>query len=132
MGFPADRGIAGWVLSNGKAVRVDDVQSHPRFFRGIDADTGVTTRTMLCAPLTTYQGVTGVIQVLNRRGDQAFTDDDLAFLEALAGSVAVAIENARLFGRVKASEELLRVQVGALRRDMARRDGFSEMRSCRR
>ena len=125
--FPADRGIAGWVLSNGKAVRVDDVQSHPRFFRGIDADTGVTTRTMLCAPLTTYQGVIGVIQVLNRRGDQPFTDDDLAFLEALAGSVAVAIENARLFARVKASEELLRVQVGALRRDMAHRDRFSEI-----
>jgi Nif-specific regulatory protein len=125
--FPADRGIAGWVLSNGKAVRVDDVQSDPHFFRGIDADTGVTTRTMLCAPLTTYQGVIGVIQVLNRRGDQPFTDDDLAFLEALAGSVAVAIENARLFARVRASEELLRVQVGALRRDMAHRDRFSEI-----
>jgi transcriptional regulator with PAS, ATPase and Fis domain len=56
-----------------------------------------------------------------------FTDDDLAFLEALAGSVAVAIENARLFAGVRASEELLRVQVGALRRDMARRDRFSEI-----
>jgi transcriptional regulator with GAF, ATPase, and Fis domain len=125
--FPADRGIAGLVLSNGKAVRVDDVQSHPRFFRGIDADTGMTTRTMLCAPLTTYQGVTGVIQVLNRRGDAQFSDDDLAFLEALAGSVAVAIENARLFARVKTSEELLRVQVGALRRDRAHRDRFDEI-----
>ena len=44
---------------------------HPRFFGGIDAHTGVTTRTLLCAPLTTYQGVIGVIQVLNRRGDAA-------------------------------------------------------------
>ncbi len=125
--FPADRGIAGWVLSSGKAVRIDDVQSHPRFFSGIDADTGFTTRTLLCAPLTTYQGVIGVVQVLNRRGDLPFTDDDLAFLEALAGSVAVAIENARLFARVKTSEELLRVQVGALRRDLAHRDRFSEI-----
>jgi Nif-specific regulatory protein len=125
--FPAERGIAGAVLSDGKAVRVDDVQSDPRFFGGIDADTGFTTRALLCAPLTTYQGVIGVIQVLNRRGGQPFTDDDLAFLEALAGSVAVAIENARLFARVKASEELLRVQVGALRRDMAHRDRFNEI-----
>src|SRR6516164_6235537 len=128
--FPADRGIAGLVLGTGEAVRVDDVQSHPRFFGGIDAATGFTTRSVLCAPLTTYQGVIGVIQVLNRRGDRAFTDDDLAFLVALAGSVAVAIENARLFGRVKASEERLRVQVGALRRDMARRDRFSEIVGC--
>jgi len=125
--FPAERGIAGWVLSHGRAVRVDDVQSDPRFFSGIDADTGFTTRTLLCAPLTTYQGVIGVLQVLNRREGQPFTDDDLAFLEALAGSVAVAIENARLFARVKASEELLRVQVGALRRDMAHRDRFNEI-----
>jgi len=128
--FPADRGIAGLVLGTGEAVRVDDVQSHPRFFGGIDAATGFITRSVLCAPLTTYQGVIGVIQVLNRRGDRAFTDDDLAFLVALAGSVAVAIENARLFGRVKASEERLRVQVGALRRDMARRDRFSEIVGC--
>src|SRR4030095_9546104 len=66
--FPAERGIAGLVLSSGKAVRVDDVQSHPHFFGGVDADTGVTTRTMLCAPLNTHQGVIGVIQVLNRGG----------------------------------------------------------------
>src|SRR5215475_3846608 len=125
--FPAERGIAGWVLSHGSAVRVDDVQSDPRFFSGIDADTGFTTRTLLCAPLTTYQGVIGVLQVLNRREGEPFTDDDLAFLEALAGSVAVAIENARLFARVKASEELLRVQVVALRRDMAHRDRFNEI-----
>jgi Nif-specific regulatory protein len=125
--FPADRGIAGMVLSSGKAVNIDDVQKHPRFFGGIDADTGFTTRTVLCAPLTTYQGVIGVIQVLNHRGEQPFSDDDLAFLEALAGSVAVAIENARLFARVRASEELLRVQVGALRRDMAHRDRFNEI-----
>jgi Nif-specific regulatory protein len=68
-----------------------------------------------------------VLQVLNRNSGEPFSDDDLAFLEALAGSVAVAIENARLFARVKASEDLLRAQVGALRRDMAHRDRFSEI-----
>src|SRR6478736_363981 len=26
--FPAERGIAGWVLSSGEAVRVDDAQTH--------------------------------------------------------------------------------------------------------
>ncbi|MEO8605512.1 MAG: sigma 54-interacting transcriptional regulator, partial [bacterium] len=125
--FPADRGIAGWVLSHGEAVRVDDVQGDKRFFAGIDRATGFTTRTVLCAPLRTYQGVIGVLQVLNRKHGLPFSDDDLAFLEALAGSVAVAIENARLFARVKASEDLLRAQVGALRRDMARRNRFDDI-----
>jgi len=125
--FPAARGIAGWVLSKGAAVCVDDVQSDPRFFTGIDHATGFVTRTLLCAPLRTHQGVIGVIQVLNRRAERRFSPDDLAFLEALAGSVAVAIDNARLYARVKASEDLLRAQVGALRRDMAHRDRFQEI-----
>src|SRR5207249_1031442 len=38
-----------------------------------------------------------------------------------------AIENARMYARIKASEEKLRVQVGVLRRDLARRDRFAEM-----
>ncbi len=125
--FPADRGIAGAVLKSGEAVRVDDVRSDPRFYSGIDRDTGFTTRSVLCAPLKTHQGTIGVIQVLNHRGDMPFTNDDLAFLEALSGSVAVAIENARLYARVKASEERLRAQVSALRRDLAHRDRFADM-----
>ena len=53
-----------------------------------------------------------MIEVVNRQGGVPFTDDDLRFLETLAGSIAVAVENARLHARIKASEEKLRVQVG--------------------
>jgi Nif-specific regulatory protein len=124
--FPADRGVAGDVLP-GTGVRVDDVAHDPRFYGGVDEHTGITTRTLLCAPLPSRQGVIGTLQVINRRGGGRFSDADLAFLEALAGAVGVAIENAQLFARVKASEEGLRAQVGAFRRDLARRDGFAEM-----
>jgi Nif-specific regulatory protein len=125
--FPAARGIAGNVVQSGQSVRVDDVGSDPRFYDGIDRDTGLTTRTMLCAPLNAHGERIGVIQVINRRGGLSFTDDDLNFLEGLAGSVAVAIENARLYAHVKTSEERLRAQVGALRRDIAQRDRFADM-----
>jgi Nif-specific regulatory protein len=125
--FPAGRGIAGGVVRSGKSVRVDDVGSDPRFYSGIDRDTGLTMRNVLCAPLNAHGQCIGVIQVINRRAGLSFTDDDLNFLEGLAGSVAVAIENARLYARVKTSEERLRAQVGALRRDIARRDRFTGM-----
>jgi len=124
--FPADKGIAGSVLRSGKGVHIADVSQHPQFLQSIDERTGFHTREVLCAPLPTHLGVIGVLQVVNRRGG-SFTESDLSFLEALAGSVAVAIENARLYARVKASEELLRVQVGALRRDMAHRDRFTDL-----
>jgi Nif-specific regulatory protein len=125
--FPADRGIAGAALQSGKSIRVDDAQSDFRFYGGVDRHTGATTRALLAVPLVSPQGQIGVIQAVNRHGGGTFSDADLAFLEALAASVAVAIENARLYSRVKESEERLRTQVGALRRDLARRDRFSEI-----
>jgi Nif-specific regulatory protein len=125
--FPADRGIAGEVIRSGRAVRVDDVARDRRFYGGIDANTGTTTRSLLSAPLLARHGPIGVVQVVNRRGGGAFDDDDLRFLEAIAGAVGIAIENARLYGEAKAAEEGLRAQVGALRRDLARREGFPDM-----
>jgi sigma-B regulation protein RsbU (phosphoserine phosphatase) len=99
MRFPADRGIAGEVLRNGRPIRVDDVHSDSRFFPGADRESRTTTRNLIAAPLRSEQGIIGVIQAVNRRGSAesgvAFSDHDLEFLEALSGSVAVAIDNAR-------------------------------------
>jgi Nif-specific regulatory protein len=125
--FPATEGIAGAVLASGESLRVDDVRSDPRFYPGVDRETGASTRALLAAPLTSRQGTIGVIEVINRRGGDPFGEGDLAFLEALAGGVAISIENARLYDRLRESEERLRAQVGALRRDLARRDRFTDM-----
>ncbi len=125
--FPADRGIAGAALQSGRSIRVDDAQSDFRFYGGVDRHTGATTHAVLAVPLNSHQGQIGVIQAVNRQGGGSFSDDDLTFLETLAASVAVAIENAQLYGHLKASEEKLRTQVGALRRDIARRDRFTEI-----
>jgi serine phosphatase RsbU (regulator of sigma subunit) len=122
--FPADRGIAGAVLRAGAPLRVDDVSSDPRFYADVDRQTGVTTRALLCAPLRTRQGTIGVIQVVNARPGAAFTDDQLAFLEALAASIAVAIENARLYTQLKQQYVALeqgirdREQLLAIRREL--------------
>jgi len=93
MRFPADRGIAGWVLSHDEAAAVGDTERDPRFFGGVDQVTGMSTRRLLCAPLRTPNGNVGVLEVLNPR---AAGPEELAFLEALASDVAVAHETARL------------------------------------
>src|SRR5690606_30286477 len=93
----------------------------PRFHGDVDRITGAVTRGMVCAPLGTPHGIIGVLQVVNRT-EGAFTDADLDLLTALAGSLAIAIDNAQLYARVKADEERLRAEVGVLRRDLARRD----------
>ena len=106
--FPADRGIAGVVLQSGRALRVDDVATDPRFYGGVDHRTGAHTRCLLSAPLRSSQGIIGVVQVLNRRGGGTFTDEDLAFLDALGGSIAAAIDNARLYTQTR--QQLIALQ----------------------
>jgi transcriptional regulator with GAF, ATPase, and Fis domain len=125
--FPSHLGHAGAVLRSGKSSRLDDASAEPQFYRQIDVKTRSRTGPMLTVPLSTRQGRIGVIQVVNQRGGRRFTDDDLWFLEALAASVAVAIENARLYAQMRASEETLREEVAALRQDLARQDRFPEI-----
>ncbi|HEY2105814.1 MAG TPA: sigma 54-interacting transcriptional regulator, partial [Candidatus Binataceae bacterium] len=130
--FPAERGIAGAVLRSGRAEKVDDVRSDRRFFSGVDRKTGMATGSiiaapLIAAPLITAEGSLGVLEAVNRRGGGPFTESDLALFEALAGSVAVAIRNARRFGQMKESEQRLRVQVDSLRRELAGHDRFGEL-----
>jgi Nif-specific regulatory protein len=125
--FSADLGIAGSVLRDGRPIRIDDVSTDSRFYADVDRHTGLTTRSVLAAPLTTRHGTIGMIEVVNRRGGATFTDADLELLTALGGSVAVAIENARMWAQLKDSAERLRAEVGVLRRDLAHRDRFGEM-----
>ena len=125
--FPADRGVAGGVLRDGRARLVADVAAEASFFPSIDEQTGVRTRSLLCAPLRGPDGAIGVIEVVNRRGGGAFTEDDLAFLDALSGSLAVALENARLYAAVRSNEARLEREVSALRRERRQRERFAEL-----
>ncbi|HKD69669.1 MAG TPA: sigma-54-dependent Fis family transcriptional regulator [Candidatus Binataceae bacterium] len=125
--FPAEMGVAGCALKEGVAIRVIDAQIDPRHYHGADRVTGMTTRDLLAVPLITHQGKVGVIEAVNCRGPQPFTEDDLAFFEALGGSIAIAIENARLYAQVRDSEASLRTRIGVLRRDLARTDVFNKI-----
>ena len=91
-------GIAGMVAATGRALRVRDAYSDPRFERDWDVLTGYRTSSILAAPLKNHVGRTiGVIQILNKRGADEFTNEDENILSALSTQAAVAIDNSRLF-----------------------------------
>jgi signal transduction histidine kinase/putative methionine-R-sulfoxide reductase with GAF domain len=91
-------GIAGLVAQTGRALRVRDAYSDPRFERDWDILTGYRTSSILAAPLKNHVGRTiGVIQILNKRGEGEFSTEDEAILSALSTQAAVAIDNSRLF-----------------------------------
>jgi Nif-specific regulatory protein len=113
--FPATQGISGWVLREGRSVLVPDVRHDARFYGAVDRHVGTESRSLICAPLRTHAGTIGVMQVINRKHG-AFTEDDLALLDAVAGNVAVALENARLYQALQAEKEAIQRDNLELRR----------------
>jgi two-component sensor histidine kinase/DNA-binding response OmpR family regulator len=101
--LPPGQGIVGWVAREEKSAIVADVQSDPRFFPGIDEQTGFHTASLLAVPLRARGKLTGVLEVVNKR-DGDFDEDNRALIEMLAASAAIAIENARLY--VQAQQEI--------------------------
>jgi GAF domain-containing protein len=59
-------------------------------------------RSILCIPLSMHGRVVGVLYADNRIEQGIFSNDDIPLLTAFGTQAAIAIENARMFTRVKA------------------------------
>ncbi len=90
------QGIAGYVAARGEAIIVNDTEKSSHFFPVIDEVSGFTTRSALCVPMISQGKVIGVIEVLNKINGE-FGSDDKDLLQAIATSVCIALENARLY-----------------------------------
>lgn len=104
---PLDNSIAGWVVRHGRSLILDDVQTDERFYANVDENLEFVTRSMLAVPLVTGQKVIGALEVINKRGDVAYTSQDVALMEALASQSAVAILNAHLFSQSDLIAEIM-------------------------
>jgi signal transduction histidine kinase/CheY-like chemotaxis protein len=89
------------VVTSGTPLLVPDVRREPLYLPlpGLEE-----VRSELAVPLKSKGQVVGVLDVESDRL-AAFDEEDLTVLEALAGQIAVAIENARLFQETKANLE---------------------------
>ena len=93
----AGNGIGGWVVQNIEPASVDDVQNDPRFDAQVDGLAGDDTHSLLAVPLAYRETIIGVIEAANKAGGRGFDSHDRQLLNTLAGSTAIAIENARLY-----------------------------------
>ena len=99
--IPLGQGITGTAALTGHAVRVGDVKTDPRYINAID-----TVRSELAVPLMLQGKCVGVLDIQSNHPDY-FTRDQQNILTLLASRLAVAIENARLFERVRAQAATL-------------------------
>ncbi len=104
---PAGQGVANWVARTGRSALVNDAQSDPRFYGGIDRKSRFATHSLLAVPMKRDGRVAGVIEVANRYGGAAFTDADLRKLEQLADSLSATIDPDRLSHDGEAMRTLL-------------------------
>ncbi len=95
--FPADQGLAGAVLQTQQSEVINDVQNDSRFYGKFDADSGFRTRNMIVLPLTAGEEKIGVLEVLNKVGDEPFYQEELLMLQSIAEEIAFAIRNAKMF-----------------------------------
>jgi len=96
--FPKSKGLAGYVAETGQILNINDAYQDSRFFPAVDSQTGFRTNTVLCAPIINRQGeIIGVTEAINKK-DGNFDCDDEDLLRSLSSQIAVALENARLYG----------------------------------
>lgn len=99
--LPVGQGIAGWVVQTRQGVVCNDVRNDARFYRGVDEQTGYTTRSLLCAPLQQHDQLLGVITALNTTKPGGFDAEDLALLAAFGGLASTAITRTQAFARLR-------------------------------
>ena len=120
MHFPDHLGVAGWVLRENRSAVIQDAAGDERLYREMDVQQGFRTRSMICVPLRSRRGTIGVLYALNKiRG--RFTDRETRLLESLSGTIAIAIENARLYGDLKAYASSLEIENRRLRGEVQER-----------
>jgi len=87
-------GVVGKVAETGRPLyiyRSEDVERHYKWHTGL-----VKVRTTIALPLRSPEGVYGVVQLVNRAGGGAFSEEDIRFVSLLVEQAGLAFYNARL------------------------------------
>jgi GAF domain-containing protein len=103
--FPGDTGIAGWVVSSGQPLLVDDVTQSPQFAPDAAKSTGYVPRSIMAAPLISHGECLGVLEVLDRGDRERGELGDVDLLGMLAGELGMAVELLSPAGQAKGSSQ---------------------------
>jgi HD-GYP domain-containing protein (c-di-GMP phosphodiesterase class II) len=89
------QGIAGSVAQTKQSLIINDVSKDPRFSTAFDKTSGFITKSILAVPILSRDELVGVAEVLNKKGNLLYTEDDREILESLASLASVSILNAQ-------------------------------------
>lgn len=83
---PKRDSVVGKAISSGKPVVVSELDTKSGAHKSVDEKTGFVTRNILCVPIKspTRNEITGAFQLLNKRNDRGFTDEDVSIAQEVA------------------------------------------------
>ena len=105
MRIPSSTGIAGWVLVTGQPIVIDDLQQDPRFARQAAERTGYVPQGLMAVPLANGDTMLGVLQVLDRSKDRAFSLGEIDLLIMFANQAAIGLDLLQTARRARAVAE---------------------------
>ncbi|KAK5637888.1 hypothetical protein RI129_000191 [Pyrocoelia pectoralis] len=111
--FPLGTGIAGQVAMTGEILNIADAYADSRFNRTVDQLTGYKTNTILCMPIFIRGSVIGVVQMVNKHSGYFTKEDEEAF-EMFAVYCGLALHHAKLYDKIRRSEQKYRVALEVL------------------
>ena len=90
--FPSSTGIAGWVLVTRQPLVVEELSQDPRFAREAAESTGYVPKGLMAVPLLHEERALGVLNVLDRPQQAAFSLAEMELLGLFANEAAIALD----------------------------------------
>ncbi len=116
-------GLAGWVVENREPALISDLNSDFRWVRA--SSSSQEHRSAIAMPLLVAEDVIGVLMVFHRKVD-FFSAELLNMVKAIAGQVAVAINNAHLYELIRDQAERLGSMLRREQEDASRSQAILE------
>jgi signal transduction histidine kinase len=89
-------GVAGNVIKSREPLVVNNVEMDSRFSKRADETSGFSTRNILCTPLIVEGDCIGALELVNKKNEEDFNEEDLFLGEAVSNQIAIAIHNVQL------------------------------------
>ncbi len=96
LSIESGQGVAGYVFSTGQPIALTDVAADARFGRSTAEQTGYVPRSLIAVPLGDDEGILGVLEILDKRGDGGFDLRDVELAGVFARQATVAIRSSRV------------------------------------
>ena len=90
--FPSSTGVAGWVLVTRQPLVVEELETDPRFSREVAESTGFVPKGLMAVPLLHDERALGVLEVLDRPQEAAFSLKEMELLGLFANEAAIALD----------------------------------------